>query len=55
MPKIDRDILAEKITAAILRKDQATVLLGIRVDDVSAGRVTISMDIRPEMINGHDL
>ena len=55
MPKIDRDLLAEKIAAAILRKDQATMLLGIRIDNVGAGRVTISMDVRPEMINGHDL
>ncbi|MDA0340850.1 MAG: hotdog fold thioesterase [Proteobacteria bacterium] len=55
MPKIDPDILAEKVTAAILRKDQATVLLGMQVDAVGAGRVTLSMDVRPEMINGHDL
>jgi acyl-CoA thioesterase len=55
MHKIDPDVLAEKIAAVILWKDKAAALLGMQVDNVSAGRVTISMDVRSEMMNLHEL
>lgn len=54
MTLIDPDELARRIVEAILKKDQATVQLGMAVDAIGAGRVTLSMDVRADMINGHD-
>lgn len=55
MRSIDPDQLAKEIAAKILENDQATVQLGMRVDAVSAGHATVSMIVRPDMINGHDV
>jgi acyl-CoA thioesterase len=55
MQTINPDQLAEKIAAKILENDKATVQLGMRVDAVTAGNATVSMTVRPDMINGHDV
>jgi acyl-CoA thioesterase len=55
MTKIDPNELARLIADSILEKDQATVQLGMRVDDIGAGRATLSMTVRADMINGHDI
>lgn len=55
MPTIDPDTLARKIADVILQTDKATSTLGMRVDAVGPGSATLSMSVRPEMINGHDL
>lgn len=52
---LDADELARRIAARILETDRATVNLGMRVDAVAAGSVTLSMTVDPEMINGHDI
>jgi acyl-CoA thioesterase len=35
--------------------DDATRALGIVIEDVGAGRCTMAMDVRPEMVNGHKI
>ena len=55
MSTIDPDTLAQKIADVILETDRATAALGMRVEAVGTGHVTISMKVRPEMINGHDI
>ena len=52
---LNADELARLIAARILETDRATVNLGMRVDAVAAGSVTLSMTVGPEMINGHDI
>jgi len=52
---LDADELARRIAARILETDRATADLGMRVDAVEAGAVTLSMSVGPEMINGHDI
>ena len=52
---MDPDKLARRICDAILLDDRATVALGVRVEDVRAGRVTLSMTVRPDMLNGHKI
>ena len=52
---IDPDALAREICDAILESDRATVGLGMKVEDVGAGRVTLSMTVGPHMINGHQI
>ena len=55
MTTIDPDKLAREIADDILEKDRATVQLGMVVDAVAAGRATVSMTVRADMINGHDI
>lgn len=40
---------------AMWAADCASAMLGMRVDDVGAGRARVSMEVRPDMVNGHDL
>lgn len=52
---LDADELARRIAARILETDRATIGLGMRVDAVAAGSVTLSMNVGADMINGHDI
>ena len=52
---LDADELARRIAARILETDRATVTLGMRLDAVAAGTVTLSMTVGADMINGHDI
>jgi acyl-CoA thioesterase len=52
---IDPNDLARRIADRILQTDRATVQLGMTVDEVEAGKVTLSMRVGAEMINGHDI
>lgn len=49
------DDLARRIADRILETDQATVHLGMTVDAVAAGQVTLSMLVTGDMINGHNI
>lgn len=40
---------------AMLAGDAAAKLLGISLADVGAGRARMTMEVRPDMVNGHDL
>lgn len=35
--------------------DGASAMLGMQLEDLSAGRARVSMVVRPDMVNGHDL
>ncbi len=35
--------------------DAASAALGMRLEDVGPGRARVSMVVRPDMVNGHDL
>ncbi len=35
--------------------DRASQALGIRIDEVGPGRATLRMQVREDMVNGHDL
>lgn len=47
------DELARRCAEAMWADDQASRELGMRLDDVSAGRAMVSMTISPAMSNGH--
>ncbi len=40
---------------AMWAADAASAMLGMRADDVSNGRARVSMLVRADMVNGHDL
>ncbi len=40
---------------AMWAADAASAMLGMRADDVSPGRARVSMLVRADMVNGHDL
>lgn len=40
---------------AMWAADAASAMLGMQVDDVSPGRARVSMVVRADMVNGHDL
>lgn len=51
----DRDLqqLAERAADALLARDEAARLLGLRLEAVKPGYGKVSMIIRPDMVNGH--
>ncbi len=55
MPDIDPIVLARRIGGLIMERDRATTALGMMIDRVGPGEVRLSMTVRPDMINGHDL
>ncbi len=57
MPFADLDPveLAEKVAAAMFKRDKAAQHLGIKVDKVGPGYSVLSMKVRDEMLNGHDI
>ena len=40
---------------AMWAEDAASAMLGMQVGDVGPGRARVSMVVRPDMVNGHDL
>jgi acyl-CoA thioesterase len=47
--------LAERAVAALFERDRASQALGMRVIEVSPGRVRVTMTVRADMVNGHGL
>ena len=47
--------LAARVAAAMYARDTATQALGIRVESVSPGRAELSMPVRADMLNGHEI
>jgi len=47
------DDLARRVAAAMYERDAAAQALGIDVLEVSEARATLTMRIRPDMLNGH--
>jgi acyl-CoA thioesterase len=51
----DAQVLAEQVAAAMIQRDHVATALGMALICVSPGRATITMRVRQEMVNGHDL
>ena len=51
----DPQALAEATARAMWANDRASKGLGMRIDAVSAGAATLSMPVRSDMLNGHDI
>ena len=47
--------LAEACAARMYADDRASQGLGMRIDEVSPGRAVLSMSVREDMVNGHDI
>ncbi len=46
---------ADLVRDGMFRNDRASKLLGMQIVDVSPGSATLSMVIRDDMLNGHDI
>jgi acyl-CoA thioesterase len=47
--------IARRAADAMWANDRASQALGMRVDDVGPGIATLSMTVRRDMLNGHDI
>jgi len=47
--------LAEAVARAMLAQDEASRALGMMVEEIAPGEARLSMSVRGDMINGHDL
>jgi phenylacetic acid degradation protein PaaD len=48
-----RQRIAERATQALFDGDRASQVLGMKIESCGPGRATVSMRIRPDMVNGH--
>ena len=51
----DRQRSAERTVEALWRGDAASQGLGMQVESSGPGRATLSMRVRPDMVNGHGI
>ncbi|MBI4989009.1 MAG: hydroxyphenylacetyl-CoA thioesterase PaaI [Rhodocyclales bacterium] len=51
----DPQELAEAVGAAMFPRDRNAHFLGIRLDEIRPGYARMSLSVRPEMTNGHDV
>lgn len=51
----ERQRTAERAAAALWRGDAASRKLGMTVASCGPGRATVSMPVRPDMVNGHGI
>jgi phenylacetic acid degradation protein PaaD len=49
----DRQRIAERAAEALWRGDAASRRLGMQLESCSPGRATVTMRVRPDMVNGH--
>lgn len=49
------DTLARRCVDAMWESDSASKALGMQVDSVAKGRAQVTMTVRDDMVNGHDL
>jgi acyl-CoA thioesterase len=47
--------LAEASSQAMWARDRATQGLGMAIDRIAPGQAVMSMPVRPDMLNGHDM
>src|SRR5262245_1476214 len=47
--------LAERSVAMLYDRDRASQALGMKIVDVAPGRTTLTMTIRRDMLNGHEI
>jgi len=53
--ELDRQQIAERSVDAMYARDRASQMLGMRILEVAPGRARVSMTIRADMVNGHDI
>ena len=46
--------IADRVREGLFANDRASKAMGMRVLDVTPGQATVSMAVRPDMLNGHD-
>ncbi|HVV41780.1 MAG TPA: hydroxyphenylacetyl-CoA thioesterase PaaI [Nitrobacter sp.] len=49
------DALARACADAMWKEDNASSGLGMEIVDIAAGRATLTMTIKPDMVNGHGI
>jgi acyl-CoA thioesterase len=47
--------LAERVRDGMLANDRASKALGMQVTHIAPGRATVTMTVRDDMLNGHDI
>ena len=47
--------VAERVRDGMFANDRASKLLGMRIVEVGPGRATLSMTVRDDMLNGHEI
>jgi len=55
MTTADARVLAERVAASMYARDTATHTLGIRIVHVGPGFAELSMTVRADMLNGHQI
>ncbi|HEX9707247.1 MAG TPA: hydroxyphenylacetyl-CoA thioesterase PaaI [Steroidobacteraceae bacterium] len=48
-----RQRIAERAAQALFDGDRASQMLGMKIESCAPGQATVSMRIRPDMVNGH--
>src|SRR5207244_3655869 len=51
----DPQALAERVGAAMFARDRASQGLGMRLEKIAPGFARMSMTVRADMVNGHDI
>ena len=46
--------MADRVREGLFANDRASKAMGMQVLDVTPGQATVSMTVRPDMLNGHD-
>ena len=46
--------MADRVRAGLFANDRASKAMGMQVLDVTPGQATVSMTVRPDMLNGHE-
>ncbi|MGH8129908.1 MAG: hydroxyphenylacetyl-CoA thioesterase PaaI [Steroidobacteraceae bacterium] len=49
----DRIAIAARATKALFDGDRASQMLGMKIESCGPGKATVSMRVRPDMVNGH--
>lgn len=47
--------IAEAVGRGMYARDHAARMLGIRLLEIAPGRARMAMEVRPDMVNGHDI
>jgi acyl-CoA thioesterase len=53
MDKPSSEPLAQRVAKALLKEDGASMSLDMQIESVDAGKATLTMQVRADMVNGH--
>ena len=54
-PDAQAQLIADRVREGMFANDRASRALGMQVIDVSPGRAVLTMTVRDDMLNGHDI